>query len=397
MGLSGCATAATGGPRFIVETDPSGVWEPARIALEGLPAGQRVTVTASTEAGGGWASQAVYAVPPDGAVDLARQAPVQAPFAGADPMGLFWTMRSADGSGATSDRTWGGATLSIELAATVGGLRVAATQVQRVGLTAAAPAVAVADDGLSGDYFAPLHSQEGLRPGVLVLDGTDPGTPTGVLAAATLSAMGFPAFDLSTYGSAGQLEPRRTVPAERLLDAVAWLKAQPGVDDDRIFVMGTSRGAQLALWLAAAHPDLVYGAIAPGGTTGLVCPSPVPSPAITVAGAWVPCVTGTSTVEPASVLDLRHLRGPLVLGCAERDDQLANGCAWMDESARLRPAQPGDTYVRAAGATHLFYTPPYTPLNLPEGVAAQPTERGREAVWRAIATALTAPSTVPGR
>ncbi|MFF2050012.1 acyl-CoA thioesterase/BAAT N-terminal domain-containing protein [Leifsonia sp. NPDC058194] len=396
-GLSGCASVREGGPRFVVETNPTGVWEPVRITLDGLPSGDRVTVTASARAGGTWSSRAVYAVPPDGRVDLARQAPVEAPFAGADPMGLFWTMRSANGGAATSDQTWGGSTLSVDLTATVGGLRVAETHVQRVGLTSAAPAAVVSDDSLSADYFAPVLRTEGLRPGILVLDGTDPGTPTGVLAAATLSAMGYPALALSTYGSAGQLEPRRTVPAERLLTAVDWLKAQPGVDDQRIFVMGTSRGAQLALWLAVAHPGLVYGAIAPGGTTGLVCPSPVPSPAITVGGAWVPCTTGTNDVEAASVLDLSRIRGPLVLGCATRDEQLANGCAWMDEAARLRPARPGDTYVTAQGAEHLFYTPPYSPLYLPEGAAAQPTERGREAVWRAIAAALTAPSTVPGR
>lgn len=395
--LTGCASAAAGGPRFVVASNPTGVWQPVHVSLEGLPPGGRVTISAVTTSAGTWSSRAVYAVPPDGRVDLARQAPVEAPYSGADPMGLFWTMRSAHGAAATSDQTWGGATLSVDLSATIGGLRVAATHLQRVGLGAAAPASAVFDDGLSADYFAPVLHTEGLRPGVLVLDGTDPGTPTGVLAAATLSAMGYPALDLSTFGEAGQLEPRRTVPAERLLAAVDWLAAQPGVDDQRIFVLGTSRGAQLALWLAVAYPGLVYGAIAPGGTTGLVCPSPVPSPAITVGGAWVPCVTGTNDVEAASVLDLGRIRGPVVLGCAGSDEQLANGCAWMDEAARLRPARPGDSYVRATGAAHLFYTPPYSPLNLPEGAAAQPTERGREVLWRAIAAALTAPSTVPGR
>lgn len=399
--LAGCAPAGTGGARFVVRDDPTGVWEPVRIALVGLPPGQRVTIAAEARTPDGWNSHAVYAVPPDGTVDLARQAPVEAAFSGADPMGLFWTMRSArsaDSGGAdgSAELNWGGPTISVDLAATVGGVRVAATRIQRIGLAAAAPARAVFDDGLSADYFAPLLRGEGLRPAVLVLDGTDPGTPTGVVAAATLSAMGYPALDLSTYGAAGQLEPRRTVPAERLIAAVHWLAAQPGVDDQRIFVMGTSRGAALALWLAVAHPGLVYGAIAPGGTTGVVCPSPVPSPAITLEGAWVPCVTGTNDVEPASVLDLRRVRGPLVLGCAGRDEQLPNGCEWMDEAARQRPAGPGDTYVRAVGASHTFYTPPYTPLRPADGATAQATERGREAVWRAIADALTAPSSVPG-
>jgi acetyl esterase/lipase len=189
----------------------------------------------------------------------------------------------------------------------------------------------------------------------------------------------------------------RSFPAERFLSALSWLRSQPGVDDQRMFTFGTSRGAQLALWAAAAYPGTVYGAIAPGGTTGLICPSPVPSPTVTVDGAWVPCTTGTHDPAPAAVLDLQRIPGPVVLGCAGRDDELADGCAWLDAAAAKRPQREGDAYLRAPDATHLFYLPPYTPLLLPAGPAAQPTERAREALWHDILAALTAPSSVPGR
>ena len=397
VALAGCGTRqGDAGPRFELSVNPSPVWQPVAIRILALPPGQQVTVRASLRPGGLWSSQAVYASPADGVVDHARDVPLEAPFTGADGMGLFWTMRSSTGAAATSDVTWGGSSFSVDLQASVAGRRVAETRVQRTGLSVAAPSRAVFDDGITGDYFQPAKSAEGVRPGVIVFDGTDPGEPTGVLISATLAAFGFPTLDLSTYGSAGQLDPLRSLPAERFLSAVSWLRAQPGVDDQRIFTFGASRGAQLALWAAPAYPGTVYGAIAPGGTTGLICPSPVPSPAVTVGGGWVPCTTGTHDPAAAAVLDLDSIPGPVVLGCAGRDEQLGDGCAWLDAAARKRPLREGDAYLKAPDATHLFYLPPYTPLLLPPAPAAQPTERAREALWADIVAALTAPSSVPG-
>lgn len=396
--LAGCGTAAdVVGPRFVLSENPSPVWEPVGIQLVSLPPGERVAVRARVRASAVWSSQAVYAVPPDGVVDLARDVPVEAPFVGADGMGLFWSLRNAAGTSATSGETWGGATVTVALDATVGGRQVAATRVQRIGLAAAAPARAVFADGFAGDYFPPVTSSEALRPGVIVFDGTDLGASTGVLAAATLSAMGYPAFALSTFSSRSEADPPHSFPAERFLAALNWLRTQPGVDDQRIFTFGASRGAQLALWAATAYPGEVYGAIAPAGTTGLVCSSPVPGPAVTVGGDWVPCATRTYDVRSSSVLDIERIPGPVVLGCAGKDEQLDNGCAWLDEAAAKRPAREGDTYLVAPDATHDFTLPPYTPLSLPPPPAAQPTERARQALWSAIAAALSAPSSVPGR
>lgn len=396
VALAACsAPPSVGGPRIEVTEEPSGVWEPVHLRLVSLPPGGRVTVRASarpaTPPGAKpdtWSSQAVYVVPSTGVVDLDREVPVEAPFAGADGMGLFWSLRSDQGAEATSPQQWGGATVTVDLDAIVDGRRVAARRLHRIGLSSVAPSRAVFDDGITGDYFQPASAVGALRPAVLVFDGTEPDVQTGVLAASTLSAMGYPALALSTYGSAGQLGPVRTLPAERVVAALNWLRSQPGVDARRVFVFGTSRGAQLALWTAVAHPELVYGAIAPAGTTGLVCPSPVPGPAVTVGGAWVPCVSGTREVTPAAVLSLDRISGPVVLGCAGQDEQLGNGCRWLEAAAGVRPARGGDAYVRAPRATHTFYLPPYTPLDLPPAPQAQPTEDARVALWSAIGRAL---------
>ncbi|MEV8214371.1 acyl-CoA thioesterase/BAAT N-terminal domain-containing protein [Leifsonia sp. NPDC077715] len=388
-GLTGCSPPPGAvGPRFEVSEDPSGVWEPIHLRVTALQPGVRVTVSATVEAGATWTSRAVYVVPSSGVVDLDRDAPVEAPFAGPDGMGLLWSLGTASGASATSTEQWGAASRLVDLEAVVDGRRVAARRIYRVGLQSVAPSRAVFDDGIQGDFFAPTNSSQAARPAVLVLDGTDPGAPSGVLTASTLSAMGYPALAFSTYGSAGEVDMIRTLAAERVVAALNWLRSQPGVDARRVFVMGTSRGAQLALWTAVAHPDLVYGAIAPAGTTGLVCPSPVPGPAVTVGGAWVPCLSGTHQVTRAAVLSLDRIRGPVVLGCAGQDEQLDNACRWMDVAAQVRPARGGDAYVRAPDATHLFYVPPYSPLYLPPPPAAQATEDARVALWSAIGRAL---------
>lgn len=364
------------------------MWEPVHLRLVSLPPGGRVTIRASAPAGGRWTSQAEYTVASSGVVDLDHDVPVEAPFTGADGMGLFWSLSSVSGAAATSPEQWGGETVAVDLAATIDGRRVATRTLHRVGLVSVAPSRAVFEDGFSGDYFRPAVSAPAPRPAVLVFDDTDPGTPTGVLAASTLSAMGYPALALSTYGSEGRLDPVRTLPGERVVAALTWLRSQPGVDARRVFVFGTSRGAQLALWAAVAHPELVYGAIAPAGTTGLVCPSPVPGPAVTVGGDWVPCLSGNRDPSPRAVLDLNRIPGPVVLGCAGQDEQLETACGWLAAAAAVRPPRGGDAYVRAPDATHLFYVPPYTPLYLPPPPAAQATQDARVALWSAIARAL---------
>ncbi|WP_431279615.1 acyl-CoA thioesterase/BAAT N-terminal domain-containing protein [Leifsonia poae] len=396
--VSGCA-AASGrvGPRFVVGGNPSDAWDPVHIRIRALPPGQLVTITATTTEGSVWSSRAVYAVPADGMVDLSTQAPVEAPFTGADGMGLFWSLANESGAPATSEEMWGESTLTVDLAATVGARTVAKTALRRVGLAASVQSRAVFDDGVTGSLFEPPMRATGLKPAVIVFDNTDNGTSTGGLIASQLAALGYPTLALSTYGSAGQLNPARTLEAETVVSAVSWLRSQPGVDRDRIFTFGSSRGAQLALWAAVAYPNLVYGAIAPAGTTGLICNSPVPSPAVTVNGSWVPCASGTDDVNSAAVLALARIRGPLVLGCAGHDEQLANGCAWLDAGRKARGEHSGDQFVVAPNATHLFYVPPYSPLYLPGAERAQATEDARVALWKAIAAALAAPSSIPGR
>lgn len=380
------------GAHFVVSKDPSAAWWPLDIWVEGLVPGHQVTVEASAQSSGHWSSRATYGIPADGIVDLATAIPELAPFSRPDAMGLFWSLAKSGPDGSASNSGWGDGTVTIDLTASVDGRVVASYAVHRMGLGSIVASHAVFDSGFLGDFFSPTGNAEGLQPAVLVLAGADNGMQSGVLAAAQIAGLGYPTLALSSFGSAGGVLQSGTLHAETLVAALDWLRGQPGVDKDRIFVFGASRSAPLALWAAVQYPDLVYGAIAPSGTTGVICTSPVPVPAITIGGAWVPCTTGTNVVRAADVLPLQQIRGPVVLACAGRDETLPNACDWMAAGLRVRGDQVDDTFLRASGSSHALYIPPYIPLYLPLSPAAQATEDARVAFWRAVQRALTAPS-----
>ncbi len=379
------------GARFVVSKDPSASWWPLDIWVERLVPGHQVTVAASANSGGRWTSRATYGVPANGVVDLGTAIPELAPFRRPDAMGLFWSLARSDAGVTTSNGGWGDGTVTIDLTASVDGRVVAHYAVHRMGFGSIVASNAVFDSGFLGDFFWPAFESIGLKPAVLVLDGADNGMQSGVLAAAQIAGFGYPTLALSSFGSAGGAQSG-TLHAETLVAALSWLRAQPGVDQDRVFVFGASRAAPLALWAAVQYPDLVYGAIAPSGTSGVICTSPVPVPAITIGGAWVPCTTGTNTVRAADVLPLQQILGPIVLACGGADETLPNACDWMSAGERARGNQFGDTFLRASGSTHALYIPPYTPLFLPPSAAAQVTEDARVAFWRAVEHTLLAAS-----
>jgi dienelactone hydrolase len=384
--LVGCTTGGSSqaGAHFVVSKDPSASWWPLDIWVEGLQPGHQVTVAASANSSGRWTSRATYGVPADGVVDLGTAIPELAPFRQPDAMGLFWSLAKSGDGAAPANSNWGDGSVTIDLTASVDGRTVARYAVHRMGLGTIVASHAVFDGGFLGDFFSPTGDSVGLQPAVLVLDGTDNGMQSGVLAAAQIAGLGYPALALSSFGSAGGVLQSGTLHAETLVAALSWLREQPGVDDDRVFVFGAARAAPLALWGAVQYPALVYGAFAASGTTGVICTSPVPVPAITVGGAWVPCTTGTNVVRSADVLPLAQIRGPIVLACAGKDETLPNACDWMTAGERARGNQVGDTFLRASGSTHALYIPPYTPLYLPQSPDAQATENARVAFWRAV-------------
>ncbi len=105
-------------------------------------------------------------------------------------------------------------------------------------------------------------------------------------------------------------------------------------------------------------------------------------------GIALPCQSDARSANPASVLPVRVVRGPVVLGCSEHDDVLPAACPWLDAAAAVRGTRAGDVYLREPEAAHAVTVPPGLPVAVPDGPSAQPTEKARIAFWNAVGTIL---------
>ncbi|MFF1877300.1 acyl-CoA thioesterase/BAAT N-terminal domain-containing protein [Leifsonia sp. NPDC058230] len=405
VGLTGCGSAGgLGSTRFVVTQLRSGITDPLAISVLGLQAGQPLVLTATAETESGrYHSRAVYAVPPDGEVDLWNARPLLAPYSKPDPAGLIWNLDGPSQSQGELETAWASDDLDIRLTAVQSGRQVAATTVRRTGFahqvstraifagdlirtTAGGSPGGTTYDVRIGTYYEPDPDREVPRPAVVLIDGDEAGG-SAAFVAAQLAANGFSTFVLPAFGPEGQIPGSAALSVESFDLAISWLRLQPSVDSDRIFTYGTWRASQLALWFASNRPQQIYGAIAASGTTALLCTSAALTPVLTADGLPVPCEDPSRTIADTAQLRLDRIRGTVLLACGEKDEILANACDWLAAGRAVRGERPGDVFHVAPGAGHSISTPPIVPVGLQglSSATAQATEDARVAFWaRAI-------------
>ena len=271
------ATSSTdpGNARITVDPPEAQIGEPVSIKLSGLPPDQEVTVRATTvglvypdleDSGTVRESSATFRTDSTGAVDLAEVAPTSGSYSSADPMGLFWSMKTVPtASNPTTaspppDSPNPAAFLQYrtELTAEVDGAPVAtATLDQDLG----SPDVTmteIADDGVLGQFYVPPG--EGPFPAVIVLSGSGGGVTARrpkVFASHGYAVLSLPYFNY-TSPIDGTALPSTAVelPLEYFGKAIDWLQDQPSVDPDRIGIYGTSLGGQVAMLVGARYPEI---------------------------------------------------------------------------------------------------------------------------------------------
>jgi len=159
------------------------------------------------------------------------------------------------------------------------------------------------EDDLHGAFRTPAGA--GPFPGVLALGGSDGGTPAYLLE--LLVPAGFACLALAYWGTPETQLAFADVPLERIERGLDWLAARPEVAtvEGRLGVLGASRGAELALLVAATWPHLV-GPVAAYSPSSVLWPGLDPRlpsgptrASWTLAGTPLPFVPFPEGVVPA--------------------------------------------------------------------------------------------------
>jgi hypothetical protein len=216
------------------------------ITVEGMPPGERAEVRVSMEWDGyDWEGSAVYEATDKGVIDPNDQDPVDGSREADTGMALFQFM-DRRGETDTDDRWRADTTVSVVLDGDV----VDERQFYRYVKTDSVSVRVVDHDWVVGDYYEPTDVDE--APGVVVLGGSEGGIPFrrgSVITAPLLASRGFAVLDLAYFGAEGLSDSLIEIPGEYFEAALWWLTNQPTVIDDWLSVFGTSRGAEIALYL----------------------------------------------------------------------------------------------------------------------------------------------------
>lgn len=224
--------------------------EPATIRGTGLRPGERVTIRSELIDGNGhpWAAQAQFLADAKGQVDTSKQAPVKGSYHEISAMGLVWSMKpmAKHVSIYRSARKLGPQMIEFHLLRE--GQTVASAQLEQLHVADGVRQLRVGGP-IHGVLFVPGDSSR--HPGILVVGGSEGGLP--LLRAAWLASHGFVALALAYFRYDGLPRKLEGIPLEYFGEALSWMVKQPEIIPDRIGVMGTSRGGELALQLGSMY------------------------------------------------------------------------------------------------------------------------------------------------
>ena len=255
------------------------------------------------------------------------------------------------------------------------------------------------EEGLVGTLFRPSASDS--WPAVITLGGSGGGLSEG--GAKILASEGFAALALAYFGVDSLPRDLVEIPLEYFERALAWLRAQPGVDADRVAVVGNSKGGELALLLGATYSrdigavvgyapspivwqgipfdlELYYGGPrSPWSFRGMPVPflplsRPLPSELIQLTGAFFDnrpisgrpfyerALADRAAVEASSVA-VERIAGPVLLISGTGDELWPSTHFSEMVMNRLRAHNHPFPYehLRYEGAGHLITLPGYEP------------------------------------
>ncbi|HEX7134856.1 MAG TPA: hypothetical protein VF228_19945 [Iamia sp.] len=351
---------------------------PLDVTIEGLPADTEatITVTSTDDTGRRWTDEA--------------ELRGDATQALAD---LLTTLHPDDGEDGLY--AWGDDARTFTVAVTGEGGAGAETQVERhlAGEGVQGRPTTLEDEGFVGHLWSPAEVPAEPVAAMVLIGGSEGGLGGGP-EAPLLASHGYAALELGLFKLPGLPDDLDSVPLETVADALRWLGQQPGVDPDRLWLRGASRGSEAALLVGAHFPELVAGVVATVPSSNVNCALPgCDGPAWTLGGEPLPYARPPEPAPPDAAIPVELIDGPVHTTCGEQD-ALWPSCAYVDAIVARRGRQPDDVHSRRATASHRvgFIAPQVVVGTIPGyddgGLLAD--EQVRLEAWPALLAALAA-------
>lgn len=336
MAMAGCSSSGPASP-VVVQVEPvlSRSVQPVDVRVSGLGSGVSVTVVlSSTDAKGvRWASSARFRSARDGTLDLDRASADGGAYRGVNGMGLMESMTPQDAPQATSYQ-WSDQPrpFTVVVSSTKNATLAQTTFRRQIGPGVEASSQVVAQHGFDGVYFhGPVAGDHVLRPAILAFGGSEGGNSQTLLGA-VLAAAGYPTLTIAYFHAPGLPSNLVKIPLEYFATALTWLRQQRGVDPNRVYVLGASRGTEAAQLVAVHYPSLVHGVVlgTPSNVVqqGLIGGAglggePAGASAWSYRGKPIPYTEAPNdpdpTLVPQSVIPVENIKGPMFLVCGGAD------------------------------------------------------------------------------
>lgn len=254
FGWGAQARLTSGSPQLIVRPESALFDAAVNVQARTGSPDSLVTLEARAEIDGrSYRSWASYPTDAAGAVDLAVAAPLAGTYTGVDPMGLFWSMQPIKNYG-YAPPSLAPINVRLTLYTRAGSASVLVT---RARIATDVARIALRGKPIVGTLFLPGKSTA--RGVVIVLGGSEGGVDEN--RAAIIASHGFATLALAYFGMDGLPSELANIPLEYVERGIAWVHERPETRNLPLILEGDSKGAELALLVAARDP-LVRGVVA---------------------------------------------------------------------------------------------------------------------------------------
>lgn len=254
-------------PKIVVTPDRVILDQPLEISISNLAPNIKVTLEtkAKDKDGNAWIARADFMSDENGQINVAKQAPISGSYAGVDPMGLFWSLapESKDPYKNTAELKFSVNLCQILLSVYFEKKLVAKKIINR--LWPSVERKEIRENGIFGTLFYKNGISKG--PGVIALGGSDGFLPETI--SQFIANHGYTVLALGYFGMKGLPEKLSLIPLEYFQSAVRWLKKylkeQLQAENNKVAIMGVSRGAEAVLLVASTFTGEFEGAVAVAG------------------------------------------------------------------------------------------------------------------------------------